>query len=119
VARQRAERWGRIAEWLCRCHLRLCGWRIVTHDWRCPAGQIDIVARRLNVLAVIEVKSRNDLGTAVMSLAPRQRQRITRAAEAFLSTRPDLAELAVRFDIMLVTGLRPPNHLTDAWRIGD
>ncbi len=46
VQRRRAERRGRLAEWLCLWHLRLRGWRIVARGWRCPAGEIDIIARR-------------------------------------------------------------------------
>lgn len=114
--RHRAERRGRLAERLCRWHLRLRGWRIVASDWRCPSGEIDIVARRLGVLAIVEVKSRPDLDTAAASVLPRQRRRIARAAAAFLSARPELAVLTVRFDVMLVAPLRPPQHLANAWR---
>jgi putative endonuclease len=114
--RHRAERRGRLAERLCRWHLRLRGWRIVASDWRCPSGEIDIVARRLGVLAIVEVKSRPDLDTAASSVLPRQRRRIARAAAAFLSARPELAVLTVRFDVMLVAPLRPPQHLANAWR---
>jgi putative endonuclease len=114
--RQRAQRRGRLAESLCRWHLRLRGWRIVAADWRCPSGEIDILARRGGVLAIIEVKARGDLASAADALMPRQRRRIARAASAFLVTRPDLAELALRFDVMLVAPLRPPRHLPDAWR---
>src|SRR5256885_13608340 len=56
--RQKAERRGRLAEFLCRWHLRLRGWHIVASHWRCPAGEIDILARRGRVLAIIEVKLR-------------------------------------------------------------
>jgi putative endonuclease len=115
-ARQRAQRRGRYAELLCCWRLRLFGWRIVARDWRCPAGEIDIIARRSGVLAIVEVKSRGDLGSAAGALLPRQRRRITRAATAFLLTRPDLARLALRFDVMLVAPLRAPRHLADAWR---
>jgi putative endonuclease len=114
--RIRALRRGRLAELLCRWHLRLRGWQIVAADWRCPSGEIDILARRAGVLAVIEVKSRRDLASAAGALLPRQRRRIARAASAFLVARPDLGELAVRFDVMLVAPLRPPRHLPDAWR---
>ena len=114
--RRSAERRGRVAELMCRWHLRLRGWRIVAHDWRCPSGEIDILARRGRVLAVIEVKSRPDLATAVLSVVPRQRRRIARAASAFLMTRPDLAALTLRFDVMLVAPLRPPRHLANIWR---
>ncbi|MGA8549524.1 MAG: YraN family protein, partial [Stellaceae bacterium] len=44
VRRRRAERRGRVAEWLCLWHLRVRGWRIVARGWRCPAGEIDIIA---------------------------------------------------------------------------
>ena len=115
--RQRAQRSGAFAELLCRWHLRLRGWRIVACDWRCPSGEIDILARRGGVLAVIEVKSRRDLASAAHSVLPRQRRRIARAASAFLAMRPDLAELALRFDVMLVAPPRAPRHLPDAWRI--
>jgi putative endonuclease len=115
--RQRAQRRGAFAELLCRWHLRLHGWRIVASDWRCPSGEIDILARRGGVLAIIEVKSRRDLASAALSVLPRQRRRIARAASAFLAMRPDLAELALRFDVMLVAPPRPPRHLPDAWRI--
>ncbi len=116
ATRRRAERRGRWAEMLCRWHLRLRGWRILARDWRCPAGEIDILARRGDVLAVIEVKRRGDFADAAASVMPRQRRRIARAAAAFLAARPDLAHLAARFDVMLVAPARLPRHLADAWR---
>jgi putative endonuclease len=114
--RQQAERRGRFAELLCRWHLRLRGWRIVACNWRCPAGEIDILARRGGVLAIIEVKSRGNLESAAASVLPRQRRRIARAASAFLLARSDLAALRLRFDVMLVAPRRPPRHLPDAWQ---
>ena len=115
--RRNAERRGRLAEALCRWHLRLRGWRILANGWRCPAGEIDILARRGGTLAVIEVKLRPDLDTAAAAVLPRQRRRIARAAAAFLMTRPDLAALSPRFDVMLVALPRLPRHLPDAWRL--
>jgi len=114
--RLRARRRGRFAERLCRWHLRLRGWRILASDWRCTAGEIDILARRGDVLAAIEVKSRPDFASGAAALQPRQRRRIARAAEAFLAMRPELAALAVRFDVMIVAPLRLPRHLPGAWR---
>jgi putative endonuclease len=116
VERQRARRRGDLAEFLCRCHLRLRGWRIVARDWRCPAGEIDIVARRGQVLAIIEVKARATAADAASAIAPRQRRRIARATSAFLLARPELAGLSVRFDVMLVATLRAPRHLPGAFR---
>ncbi len=118
AGRRRAERRGRFAEWLCLWHLRLHGWKIVARGWRCPAGEIDIVARRRRVLAIIEVKSRAHVGEAAEALSPRQRRRIARAAEALLLSRPDLTGLDVRFDVMLLIPGRLPRHWRDAWRLG-
>ena len=116
LRRQRAERRGRLAEWLCVWHLRMRGWRIVARGWRCPAGEIDILARRGKILAVVEVKSRGEVAVAAAALPPRQRRRIIRAAEAFLATHPELAALGLRFDLMLVAPRRLPHHWRGAWR---
>jgi len=48
-----------------------------------------------------------------------ERRRIARATSAFLMTRPDLAALTLRFDVMLVAPQRPPRHLAGAWRSDD
>lgn len=96
--------------------LRLRGYRILARDFRTPVGEIDIVARRGGILVAIEVKARSDLLAASDALLPRQRRRIERALVYFLAHRPELSELAQRFDLMLVTPRRPPRHLADAWR---
>jgi len=114
--RRRARRRGRAAELLCRWHLRVRGWRIVAADWRCPSGEIDIIARRWGVLAAIEVKSRPDFATGAFAMQPRQQRRVARAVEAFLAMRPELAPLALRFDVMVVAPMRLPRHLPGAWR---
>ncbi len=117
--RLRARRRGRSGEWLCRWHLRLRGWRILASDWRCPAGEIDILARRGGILAAVEVKARGDYATGVAALTPRQRRRIMRAAQAFLAMRPDLASLDLRFDVMVVEPRRLPRHIAGAWRLDE
>jgi putative endonuclease len=116
-ARRRAFRRGLSAELLCVCHLRLRGYRILARRFRVKSGEIDLIARRGAVLAAVEVKARSDLATAGESLTPRQRRRIARALEHFLVQRPDLAGLALRFDVMLVSPRRWPRHLVDAWRV--
>ena len=116
VRRQRAERRGRLAEWLCLWHLRLRGWHIVARGWRCPAGEIDIIAKRGKVLAIVEVKSRTEVALAASAVTPRQRRRIARAAEALITARPDLGRLDIRFDLMLVAPRHLPRHWRDAWR---
>jgi putative endonuclease len=117
--RRKAERRGRWAESLCLWSLRLRGYRILARDYRVAVGEIDILARRGATLAAIEVKARDEHASAVEAVTPRQRRRITRAAAHFISVRPSLARLTIRFDVMLVMPGRLPLHLRDAWREGD
>lgn len=113
--RRQAHRYGRWAETLCALVLRLKGYRVLARGFRVPVGEIDIVARRAGTLVFVEVKARtNAAGREPVS--DRQRRRIARAAEAFMQRRPDLAPRGVRFDVMIVDGLRLPEHRADAWR---
>jgi putative endonuclease len=113
--RQTAERHGQRAEALCALILRLKGYRILARQWRAKSGELDIVARRGRVVAVVEVKARESLDAAAAALQPRQRQRIARAAAQFLASRAELAGLDLRFDVMLVRPGRLPRHLKAAW----
>jgi putative endonuclease len=59
---------GHQAEFLCRLALRLKGYQILAARYRTPLGEIDIVASRGNIIAVIEVKARTN---KPISIAPR------------------------------------------------
>ena len=118
AGRRRAERRGRGAEALAALLLILKGHRILARRARTPAGEIDLIARRGRVLVFAEIKARASLETGTEALAPRQRGRILRAAEAFMRTRPDLAGLDWRFDLIVVAGGWRLKHLKDAWRPG-
>jgi putative endonuclease len=117
-ARQQAQKRGRRGEALAVWWLRFKGYRILARDLRLPGGEIDILARRGRVLAVVEVKRRGDAITAAEALGQRQQGRIVRAAEQFLARRPDCAGLDLRFDVVLLSPARRPRHIEDAWRPG-
>jgi putative endonuclease len=121
VARgHQARRLGVWAEWACAASLILRGWRIldrrVVAGRGSGAGEIDIVARRGNLVAFIEVKARPTLAEATEAISTLQRERLTRAASAYVARRPALAHCDLRFDAMLVAPWRAPRHLSDAWR---
>ncbi len=61
------------------------GHRIVARRTRTPAGEIDIIVRRRDVLVFVEVKARASFDDAAYAVTPRQRQRIVAAAEAWLA----------------------------------
>ena len=115
--RQSAERRGRAGETLAALLLRLKGYRILGRRVRTRAGEIDLVARSpRGVLCFVEVKARPDARAAIDSVAMRQRARIERAANLFVSTKPQLAQAAMRFDIVTVSPRALPRHIRDAWR---
>ena len=114
--RRAAERRGRGAERIAALLLRLKGYRILARGFRLPIGEIDLIARRGGIIAFIEVKRRGDMVSAIESISHRQRRRIAHAAEAFVATRPALAPLSHRFDVVLVAPRRLPRHILDAWR---
>jgi putative endonuclease len=114
--RYRAWRQGRWAESAVVALLLITGWRILARDWKSPAGEIDIVARRRRTIAFIEVKTRDDLMAAGEAIGLRQQQRILRAAGLYLARHPALAGLDARFDAVLVLPWRWPVFVRDAWR---
>ena len=115
-ARKQAERLGRLAEALAALALRLKGYRVLHRRWRCHLGEIDLVVRRGNAVAFVEVKARPDRDSAAMAVTGRQRRRIARAVAAYLAANGHLAALSLRYDVVLVTPWRWPRHIADAWR---
>jgi len=114
--RRAALRRGRLAESLAVWWLRLKGYQILGRDLRLGVGEIDILARRGRLLVAIEVKHRSDLLTAGEAIDRRSRERIARALSRWLAQHPDLADLDLRFDAVLMVPGRWPRHLPDAWR---
>ena len=114
-ARRRAHGAGLRAETLCAWGLRLRGYRILARRFAAAGGEVDLIARRGRVLAIIEVKARRRRTTALEAVTPRQRARVERAALAYLALHPGLAGLDIRFDVMAVTPWRLPFHLRNAW----
>jgi putative endonuclease len=95
------------------------GYRIAARRWKSPVGEIDIVARRRNVLVFVEVKARVGLDEAVLAITPRQRRRIVSAAQAWLARHPADATCAIRFDVVLVAPWRLPRHMAAAFNSDD
>ena len=116
MSRRGRERAGRFAELVAAWALRLRGYRILEQRYATPVGEIDLVARRGDLLLFVEVKHRPRPGVALEALLPRQQQRIARAASFYLQRRPRLAGCAVRFDLVAVAPWRLPRHVRDVWR---
>ena len=72
-------------------HLRRRGWTILAARHRAAGGELDLVAARGGVVAICEVKARGDRAALVEPVTAAQRERIRRAAEAYVAVRPELA----------------------------
>ena len=118
-ARLAAFRTGLSAESRAAAVLIAKGYRILARRFRTPHGEIDIVARRRNLLAFVEVKARASLDKAAYAVTPRQQARIINAAQAWLQVQltehPDYADFELRFDAMLIAPRRLPRHLMAAF----
>src|SRR5438552_18642096 len=110
-----AFRTGLSAESRAAAYLMAKGYRILAKRFRTPHGEIDIVARRRNLVAFVEVKARASLGEAAFAVTPRQQARIINAAQAWLVAHPEHAEFELRFDAILIAPRRLPRHLLAAF----
>ena len=114
-ARVAAFRTGVSAEARAAAFLMAKGYRILAKRFRTPYGEIDLVARRRNLLAFVEVKARASLDEAAYAVTPRQQQRIINAAQAWLMAHPEHAEFDLRFDAVLIAPRSLPRHLLAAF----
>ncbi len=110
-----AFRTGLSAESRAAAYLIAKGYRILAKRFRTPYGEIDLVARRRNLIAFVEVKARASLDDAAWAVTPRQQQRIINAAQAWLTAHPEHAEFDMRFDAMLIAPKSLPRHLLAAF----
>ncbi|CAN7153378.1 YraN family protein [Phenylobacterium sp. LjRoot219] len=107
---------GRRGEVLAALWLMAKGYRILGFRLKTPQGEIDLLALRGRTLAVVEVKRRANLITALEAVGADQRQRLRRAGLAVAARRPALAGAAVRLDLMALAPGRLPMHIPDAWK---
>ncbi|HEX7656942.1 MAG TPA: YraN family protein [Sphingomonas sp.] len=112
--RQAAEASGRRGERIAAWWLRLKGWRILGTRVRTPAGEVDLVARRGNLIAFVEVKTRKTAAELDFAIDQRRLARVAAAAEVLM---PRFAQPGddIRVDVILLAPGTPPRHIENAW----
>jgi putative endonuclease len=77
------------------------GMSIVERNWRCDAGEVDIVALDEATLVLVEVKTRKSVraGTPESAVTPAKQRRYTKLAAAYLQS-AGLCDVSVRFDVI-------------------
>ncbi len=110
---------GRAGEEAAALHLEAEGMQVLERNYRCPLGEIDLVATDGRCLVIVEVKTRSGtrFGRPAEAVTPAKQARLRRLACHYLGERrPEPRR--VRFDVIEVLG-RPGTftieHLTDAF----
>jgi len=104
--RQRREKLGRRAEFLAGLYLRAKGYRILETRFKTKAGEIDLIARKKDLIIIVEVKARRDLMSARESISYTSQKRIERAAGLYLESRPEFHQYGLRYDALFLIGRR-------------
>lgn len=78
---------GRRGEELAVQELRRRGYEVVERNWRCRAGEADVIARRGQEWAFVEVRTRRGetFGTPEESITPQKRARMQAVAEQYMA----------------------------------
>jgi putative endonuclease len=95
---------GLRAEALARVYLEQAGLQTLHVNYRCKAGEIDLIMRDRQTLVMVEVRYRADarsIDPAVTVTAAKQR-RILNTARRFLQSNPEFSDAALRFDVVAV-----------------
>lgn len=103
---------GRWGESLAARHLRALGFQVLDAGWRPPErelrGDLDLVARRGDLLVFCEVKARRDaarFGGAVAAVNAAKQQQVRTLAASWLRQRCP-GRVDVRFDVIAIDGVR-------------
>jgi putative endonuclease len=94
---------GILGEKLARDFLRKRGYRILEANYRCPRGEIDLIARHKDFLVFVEVRTKRsrDFGTPEESITPAKRERLITVASHYQQTHNNLPQLW-RIDVVAV-----------------
>jgi putative endonuclease len=110
-SRLTAERKGRKGETLAVWLLRFKGYRIIARRFKTKQGEVDIIARKRDVVAMVEVKARATLLEAMDAVDNSTMRRIEAAGDIWLSKQRDFARLNIRYDLIAILPRKFPVHV--------
>ena len=94
---------GILGEKLARDFLKKRGYRILESNYRCPEGEIDIVARHKDTLVFVEVRTKRSLqfGSPEESITPTKMEKLRAVAAHYQQNRSNLPA-SWRIDVVAV-----------------
>jgi len=116
--KQAYEKAGRRAENLACLYLRFKGYRILERRFKVRQGEVDIIARKGKVIAMVEVKQRATETAAQLSVSFENQSRLVDTAEIYINRQRDLenADFELRYDFLYVIGRWKIRHITNAFQ---
>ncbi len=100
---RRRQRLGQRGERLAERYLTGHGLTILERNYRCPAGEADLIARDGDTLVFVEVRTRRgqDYGTPEESITPRKQAHLLAVAQTYLAGH-GLNDIPWRIDVIAV-----------------
>ena len=114
-SRAKAEKHGHFAEFVALMYLRLKGYRLLAQRFKSPQGEVDLIMRRRDVTAFIEVKARGSHDHGVEAVTTTQSRRISAAARFWMARDKISNRNFCRFDIVVVSPYLLPQHIENAF----
>lgn len=105
---------GIIFEIVAMLYLLIKGYKIIKTNYKTKLGEIDIIAKKNNVVVAVEVKKRTTIDLALEAISEKQKNRISSAFLYFLKVNPAYCNHNYRFDAILIAGIKPI-HIKNAW----
>jgi len=108
---------GQYAEWIALLFLAAKGYRPLARRYAAAGGEVDLIVRRGDTIAFVEVKARGLMDDALSAITAGKRRRFSRAVRAWLSRNPWAATKTWRADAVFIAPKRWPKHVTAAFEI--
>lgn len=113
--RRQAERRGHLSEYAAALYLMLKGYRILALRYRTRLGEVDIVARKGEIVAFVEVKARRDVQEGLDAIGLESQRRIRAASDLWLAKHGRGGLWTQRYDVLVIMPRRWPRHFPDAF----
>jgi putative endonuclease len=107
---------GKKGEELAVIHLGALKYKVLERNFKCPLGEIDIIARDKSTLVFVEVKTRStkDFGGPAAAVNERKQRQLSKVALTYLNQKK-LTNVPARFDVVTVE-LIPPSPRVEVIR---
>jgi putative endonuclease len=112
---------GKEGERIAEQYLKEKGYKLVERNYRCAAGEVDLIVLDRRVIVFVEVKTRtgHGFGTPLEAIQPRKQRKMMQAAQFFLSQKK-LHQRDARFDVVGISwpGREPViEHVENAFEL--